>query len=139
MSGRNGVPQNLYLVEYKFLIGINADRNQLIASYTIEHQQSILTSPVEQSFQKVNFDHTVQLNLNLTEHTCSTCSTQHIFNFTHRNACAHKIGDIKPFIQSSCVRTRHMHHSLQTYTCMLGIHTPNLDYVHANCKPKTAE
>ena len=48
----------------------------------------------------------------------------------------------KPIVQNSCVHTRHVHNSLQTYTCMSGMHMPNFDCVHsginANCKPRTA-
>ena len=63
----------------------------------------------------------VQLNLNLTEHACSMCSTQHILHF------AHKIDDVKPTVQSSHVCTRCVHDSLQMHVCMSGMHTPNLD------------
>ena len=59
------------------------------------------------------------------------------------HACKHayvrKIDDVKPIVQSSRVRTRRVHDSLQMHTCILGIHVPNLDYVHASCKPRTAE
>ena len=37
------------------------------------------------------------------------------------------------------VRTRRVHDSLQTDVCLSGTHMPNLDYAHANCKPRTAE
>ena len=45
-----------------------------------------------------------------------------------KHACACKIDDIKLTVQSSCVRTRHVHNSLQMYACMSGMHTPNLNY-----------
>ena len=47
-------------------------------------------------FENINLEHvyemicsviTVQLNLNLTEHTCSMGSTRHVFHFTHMQAC----------------------------------------------------
>ena len=80
----------------------------------------------------------VQLNLNLTEHACSSCSTQHIFHCTSvKHVCACKIDDVKPIYQNSCVHTRHVHNSLQTYACMSGMHAPNSNCMHANCKPKT--
>ena len=50
----------------------------------------------------------------------------HFSFYTHmqaRHACAHKIDDVKPIIQSFRVCTRRMHDSLQ-------IHTPNLDCMH---------
>ena len=37
------------------------------------------------------------------------------------------------------VHTRHVHDSLQTDACLSGTHMPNLDYVYANCKTRTAE
>ena len=37
------------------------------------------------------------------------------------------------------VRNRHVHDSLQTDAFLSATHMPNLDYVHANCKPRTAE
>ena len=73
--------------------------------------------------------YTVQLNLNLIEHMCSMGSTWHAFiSHACKPACARKIDDVKPTIQSSCVRTRCVHDSLQMHTCMSGMHTPNLDY-----------
>ena len=42
--------------------------------------------------------------------------------------CACKIDDIKPTMQSSSVRTKHVHDSLQMRACMSGMHIPNLDY-----------
>ena len=69
------------------------------------------------------------------------------FSF-YMHACKHayalKIDGVKPIIQSSCVQTKCVQNSLQMYMCMryvsknTGMHTPNLDYVHANCKPRTA-
>ena len=47
---------------------------------------------------------------------------------TCKPACACKIDDIKPTVQSSHVHTRHVHDSLQMHVCMSGMHTPNLDY-----------
>ena len=43
-------------------------------------------------------------------------------------ACACKIDDVKPTVHCSRVCTRRVHNSLQMHACMLGIHTPNLDY-----------
>ena len=34
-----------------------------------------------------SFATTVQLNLNLTAHACSKGTTQHVFHFTHMQAC----------------------------------------------------
>ena len=45
-----------------------------------------------------------------------------------KHACTHKIDNVKPTIQSSCVHTRCVHNSLQVHACMSGMHTPNLDY-----------
>ena len=63
------------------------------------------------------------------------------FSF-YMHACKHayalKIDGVKPIIQSSCVQTRCVQNSLQMYMCMPGMYTPNLDYVYANCKPRTA-
>ena len=71
----------------------------------------------------------VQLNLNLTEHTCSMGST-HVFHFTRvQAACTCKIDDVKPTLQSSHVCTRCVHDSLQMHVSMSGMHTSNLDYV----------
>ena len=56
-----------------------------------------------------------------------------------KHMCAHKTDDIRPIIQSSCVHIRRVHDSLQTHACRSRMHTPNLDYVHTNCKPRTAE
>ena len=50
-----------------------------------------------------------------------------------------KIDDIKPVVEISCVCIRHVHNSLQIHTCMSAMHMQNLDYMHANSKPKTAE
>ena len=55
-----------------------------------------------------------------------------------KHACAW-INDVKAIIQNSYVRTRRVHDSLQTDVCLSGTHMPNLDYVHANCEPRTAE
>ena len=73
----------------------------------------------------------VQLNLSLTEYTCSMGSTRHIFiSHVCKLICAHKIDHDKPTVKSSktCVRTRRVYDSLQMHTCMSGMHTPNLDY-----------
>ena len=57
-------------------------------------------------------------------------STQHVFiSQTSKHACAHRIDDIKPTMQSSSVRNRRVHDSLQMHACMSGMHMPNLDYV----------
>ena len=45
----------------------------------------------------------------------------------HMYACARKIDDVKPTMQSFHVRTRHVHNSLQMNACMSGMHIPNLD------------
>ena len=56
---------------------------------------------------------TVQLNLNLTEHVCSKGMTRHIFiSHTYKPTRARKIGDVKPAVQSSRVRTRRVHDAL---------------------------
>ena len=39
------------------------------------------------------------------------------------------MNDVKPTMQGSRVRTRRVHDCLQMHVCMLGMHTPNLDYV----------
>ena len=44
----------------------------------------------------------VQLNLNLTRHTCGMYSTRHVFHFTRTR----KIDDVETPVQSTCVRTR---------------------------------
>ena len=44
-----------------------------------------------------------------------------------KHACARKIDDIKPTVQSSRVRTRHVYNSLQMHVCISGMHMPNLD------------
>ena len=71
----------------------------------------------------------VQLNLNLTEHICAWAQHDTFF-ILHacKHTCAYKI-----------VCTKCVHDSLQTHMCMSEIHVPNLDYVHANCKPRTVE
>ena len=44
-------------------------------------------------------------------------------------ACARKIGDVKPTVQSSRVRTRRVHDAcVHVASCMSGMHTLNLDY-----------
>ena len=74
---------------------------------------------------------------------CNIGSTQHVFFILHtcKHACACKIDDIKPIVQSSHVYTRCVHSGLQMYVCMSGTHMPNLDCVHfsvhENCKPRT--
>ena len=72
----------------------------------------------------------VQLNLNLAEHMYGIGPAQDIFHYTCMQACM--INDVKPIVQSSCICTRRVHGSIQMYT-------PNLDYVHPNCKPRTVE
>ena len=56
-----------------------------------------------------------------------------------KHACAHKIYDIKPIVQSTRVNIRHMHDTLQRHVCMSGTYIPNLVSVylgmHANGKP----
>ena len=37
------------------------------------------------------------------------------------------------------VCSRRVHDSLQKDACLSGAHMPNLDYVHENCEPMTAE
>ena len=55
-------------------------------------------------------------------------------------ACAHKIDEVEPIVQSTCVHTRCVYNSLQKSMCLLGTYTTNLVHVHlgkhANCKPK---
>ena len=48
---------------------------------------------------------TVQLNLNLTKHTCGMYSTRHVFHFARMQAC--KINDVETLVQSTRVCTRH--------------------------------
>ena len=50
--------------------------------------------------------------------------------------CACKISDVKPTVQSSCVRTRHVH-----YACVhvRNAHAKFRLRVHANYKLRTAE
>ena len=42
--------------------------------------------------------------------------------------CARKIDDVKLTMQSSHVRIRRVHDSLQMHACMSRMHIPNLDY-----------
>ena len=70
------------------------------------------------------------------QYVCGMGLTEHIF-ILHlcKHACAHKIDDVKPIIQSS---RRHVHNSLQIHGCKSGMHTPNMHFgVHANSKPMT--
>ena len=51
-------------------------------------------------------------------------------------ACARKIGDVKPTVQSSCARTRRVHDArmhVRNAHAKFGLR------MHANCKPRTAE
>ena len=50
--------------------------------------------------------------------------------------CAHKIGDVKPTVQSSRVRTRRVH---DARVHVRNVHAKFGLRVHANCKPRTAE
>ena len=47
-----------------------------------------------------------------------------------KHVCVCTIDDVKPIVQSSCVRTRCVHNSLPIHTSISGRHMPNLDYVH---------
>ena len=51
-------------------------------------------------------------------------------------ACARKIGDVRPIVQSSRVRTRHVH---DAHMHVRNAHAKFGLCVHANCKPRTAE
>ena len=51
-------------------------------------------------------------------------------------ACARKIGDIKPTMQTSRVCTRHVHDACVHVT---NAHAKFGLCVHANCKPRTSE
>ena len=55
--------------------------------------------------------------------------------------CAHEIGDVKPTMQSSRVRTRHVHdaHVHDAHVHVRNAHTKFGLCVHANCKPRIAE
>ena len=69
----------------------------------------------------------VQLNLNLMENVCGIGLTQHIFILhTWKYACACKINDINPIVQSSYRHTRYVHDSLQMHVWVSGMHMPNL-------------
>ena len=62
---------------------------------------------------------------------CAAWAQHNMFFISHacRHACACKIDDIKPTVQSSHVRTRCVYDSLQMHLCMSGMHAPNLNYV----------
>ena len=78
---------------------------------------------------------TVQLNLKFTERACSKGMTR-VFSHACKPACASKIGDVKPAVQSSCVRTRRVHDAcvhVRNAHAKFGLR------VHANCKPRTVE
>ena len=85
----------------------------------------------------LNTASTVQFNLNLTEHACSKGMTRLIFHFARMQAfVAHKVDDIKPIVQSSCVCTRCVHNvcvHVRNAHAKFGLH------VQAICKPRTAE
>ena len=49
-------------------------------------------------------------DMGLTGHNVHTHGSMHM--------TAHKIDDIKPVVQSSHIRTRRVHNSLQMYTCV---------------------
>ena len=51
-------------------------------------------------------------------------------------ACARKINDVKPTMQSSCVRTRRVH---DARVHVRNAHAKFILRVHTNCKPSTAE
>ena len=57
---------------------------------------------------------------------CAAWAQQNMFFISYM--CKHATDDVKPTMQSSHVRTRCVHNSLQMHTFMLGMHTPNLDY-----------
>ena len=48
-------------------------------------------------------------------------------------ACAHKIDDIKPIIQSTHICTRHVYYCFQAHMCLSVMHVPNLECVHLAC------
>ena len=56
-----------------------------------------------------------------------------LFNlyYVYKHACAHKIYDVKPIVQSTCVNTSHMHDTLQKHVCMSGMYMPNLVSVYS--------
>ena len=51
-------------------------------------------------------------------------------------ACARKIGDVKPTVQSSRICTRHVH---DTRVHVRNVHAKFGLRVHANCKPRIAK
>ena len=63
----------------------------------------------------------VQHGLDTTRFSFRTCASMF----------AREIDALKPTVQSSCVCTRCVHDSLQAHA--------KFGYVHANCKPRTAE
>ena len=67
----------------------------------------------------------------------------HFSIYMCKHACAHKIYDVKPIVQGTCVNTRHMHGTCRgTCVYMSGMYIPNLVSVHlgmhANCKSRIA-
>ena len=57
-------------------------------------------------------------------------------SYACKPSCAHKIGDIKPTVQSSHVRTRRVHNAC---VHVWKAHAKFGLCVHANCKARTVE
>ena len=62
--------------------------------------------------------------------------TTFLISHACKPSCARKIGDVKPTVQSSRVRTRHMH---DAHMHVRNAHAKLRLRVHANCKPRRAE
>ena len=94
-------------------------------------------STAQHSIVNLNMYGTAQFTVNLTEHTCSKGTIRYFFiSHTCKPACARKIGDVKPTIQSSRVWTRRVH---DVHVHVRNAHAKFGLLVHANCKPRTAE
>ena len=73
----------------------------------------------------------MRYGLDMTHISFYTCASMHVY--------ARLMMSNLSFKTLMYVLTRRAHDSLQTDACLSGAHMPNLDYVHANCKPRTAE
>lgn len=72
----------------------------------------------------------------MTEHVCGMDSLYTFFIFICVQACVHaKLMTSSPLFKALMYTLDLCTTVLQTHVCMSGIHTPNLDCVHANCKP----
>ena len=76
----------------------------------------------------------VQLNLNLTKHTCIMYLTGKVFHFTHVYVCvcACETDDVEALVQSTHVHTRHLHDILHEHACMSVMYTSNLTSLYAH-------